>query len=111
MISVVNVRHYSGNYHYVGRPSPLGNPYRMGIHGSRSVVVSKYRLYLWNSIKYSDPLVLSELHKLHQISINSDLNLGCYCYPLPCHADVIKSCLHWIIDENINLYDNSVFVK
>jgi hypothetical protein len=25
------------------------------------------------------------------------LNLLCYCKPLPCHADVIRSCLEWLV--------------
>ena len=34
---------------YVGRPSPLGNPYAIGRDGDRAAVVARYRRWLWDN--------------------------------------------------------------
>ena len=32
-----------GHHEYIGRPSVLGNPYRIGIDGDRAQVIQKFR--------------------------------------------------------------------
>lgn len=79
---------------YIGRPSPLGNPYEIGIHGSRTEVIEKYKKLLEDSLK--DPL-----SKMSQAIGDIELilkgygkaELVCWCKPLACHGDVIKSVL------------------
>jgi hypothetical protein len=63
---------------YVGRPTKWGNPYQIGIHGSRDEVVMKYRRHLERS-----PMLLADLHELR------GKDLTCWCAPLACHADVL----------------------
>lgn len=73
---------------YVGRPmyrggwrlaaSPLANPFRIGVDGDREQVIAKYRDYLLDR-----PDFLARLPDLR------GKRLGCWCKPLPCHADVI----------------------
>lgn len=63
---------------YVGRPSKWGNPYTIGFDGTREEVIEKYRVWL-----QANPGLLADLHELH------DKILGCWCAPLPCHADVL----------------------
>jgi hypothetical protein len=73
---------------YVGRPmhrggwhlegSPLANPFRPGPDGSREEIVEKYRDWL---------LARSELLEL--LPGLRGRRLGCWCLPLPCHAQVI----------------------
>ncbi len=58
--------------------SPLANPFRIGADGDRDEVIAKYRLYL-----FSRPDLLARLPGLR------GGRLGCWCKPLPCHADVI----------------------
>lgn len=63
---------------YIGRPSKWGNPFVMPRDGNRSEVIEKYRQYLT-----SRPDLLADIHEL------KGRRLGCYCYPLPCHGDVL----------------------
>lgn len=62
----------------VDRTTKWGNPYRPGVHGSREEVIQLYREYLLGK-----PQLLDALQELH------GKVLGCWCAPLPCHADVL----------------------
>ena len=64
---------------YIGRPSIWGNPYKIGPDGTRAEVLEKYRTYILNTPKLRVRL--------------PDLDgkvLGCWCYPAPCHGDVLS---------------------
>jgi hypothetical protein len=74
--TVVNIRHQPCDL-YIGRPSKLGNPFRVGDHG-RAAAVEKYREYL-----------LGRPDLLEIVKTLGGKRLGCYCAPLPCHGDVI----------------------
>lgn len=60
---------------YIGRPSKWGNPFRIGVDGTREEVIQKYRRWVRDQ-----PLPFDELR---------GKNLGCYCHPHPCHGDVL----------------------
>jgi len=79
---IINIRfHDKGNkdsYQYIGRPSKWGNPYSIGKDGDRAEVIEKYRKYILNS-----PELLKALPEL------KGKRLGCWCFPLPCHGDVL----------------------
>jgi len=64
---------------YVGRPSRFGNPYSIFRHGSREEVIEKYRAYVLDS-----PTLLKTIKRTLRGKV-----LGCWCAPLPCHADVL----------------------
>jgi hypothetical protein len=82
---------------YVGRPSPLGNPYAIGKDGDRAAVVAKYRRWLWANHSSSREVRLA-LHDLLASARKGPLELVCWCAPQACHADVIASCLRWLGD-------------
>ncbi len=63
---------------YVGRPSKWGNPFAIGKDGIRQEVIAKYEAWL-----DSQPDLLDALPELR------GKVLGCWCYPMPCHADVL----------------------
>jgi hypothetical protein len=66
--------------YYIGRPSPFGNPYVIGKHGTREEVIKKYEEW----IRYGDGKhLLSRLHEL------DGLILGCWCHNVPCHGHVL----------------------
>ena len=77
---------------YVGRPSVLGNPFVVGVHGNRRECIDKYEVWLRVSILDHNSDQYKEINRLASLS---DGELSCHCYPLPCHADVIAK----IIDE------------
>jgi hypothetical protein len=84
---------------YVGRGSVLGNKFRIGVDGNRKEVIGKYRMWLWGEIKRNNEVILNELWRLVEIGRKKELVLLCWCKPLPCHGDVVKSCLEWM-DKN-----------
>lgn len=64
---------------YIGRPSKWGNPFVVGIDGTREQVVAKYRDWI-----QTQPHLLEALPEL------KGKVLGCYCSPQACHGDVLK---------------------
>lgn len=92
--TVVNRHHYKKGelprpWTYVGRGTPLGNPFTVQEHGQNALEL--YRRWLWDKIRGSDPQVLSAL-----ADIREDTNLVCSCAPRPCHADVICRAWAWL---------------
>lgn len=63
---------------YIGRPSKWGNPFAIGVDGTRDDVIRKYEEYLVNS-----PDLLNQIKELE------DKVLGCWCAPNKCHGDVL----------------------
>lgn len=43
MIRIENRKTYRGDGVYIGRPSLLGNPFKLGEHGTREKVIACYR--------------------------------------------------------------------
>lgn len=81
---------------YIGRPSPLGNPFQIGRDGNREEVVQKYRRYLWGKILEKDTEIIKALISIRKAADSGDVALECFCAPLPCHGDVIKSAVEWM---------------
>ena len=63
---------------FIGRPSIWGNPFVVGVDGSRSEVIGKYREWI-----RMQPRLLSRLPEL------KGKTLGCWCAPQMCHGDVL----------------------
>jgi len=78
---VVNIR-VSQYDIYIGRPSKWGNPYRIGVDGTREEVIEKYKVFIRNR-----PDLLGSLEELR------GKRLGCFCAPLACHGDVLVEIL------------------
>lgn len=92
--------------HYIGRggkgkkSSALANPFKLQDirnNAERDRVIAEYRRWLWNKILTGDSGVMTELSLLKQQAMHGDVQLLCFCKPLACHGDVIKSCLEWMI--------------
>jgi hypothetical protein len=84
---------------YVGRPSPLGNPFQLGLDGSRAEVIARYRLWLWARIQDPGSIQRRELERLLVRAQAGRLELLCWCAPLACHAEVIRSALTWLAKQ------------
>lgn len=82
---------------YVGRGSPLGNPYRptSASHHSEELThdgaLQLYRKWLYDKIRGNDRRVLQAMR-----SITEDMALVCSCSPRPCHADFVARAWHWM---------------
>lgn len=64
---------------YIGRPSRWGSPFMVGINGSRKNVMELYEGYLFSTPKLIESAVTELFGKV----------LGCWCYPLICHGDIL----------------------
>lgn len=74
---------------YVGRPTALGNPFRIGKDGSRSQVIAKYEAWLYGELGSTEGAERRAFDALLLKAKTGDLTLVCHCAPLACHADVI----------------------
>jgi hypothetical protein len=98
MITVVSKRgtyKIKGKAIYIGRPSILGNPFAVSVHG-HGVCIAMFRKWLWKQMQsdteqHKEVLRLAELHKN-----GTDLTLVCWCKPKPCHGDVIKRAIEYL---------------
>lgn len=72
-------QHLHTNTVYIGRPSKYGNPYVVGVDGTRTEVIALYREYLGNN-----PRLVAEFKKKLKGKV-----LVCWCKPRACHGDVI----------------------
>jgi hypothetical protein len=105
------------------RRSILGNPFEMRVESERMAVILAFRLYLnavdrkgrdpvgsAKSIAYSEcldlsdkwqrpnrPTMIAELDRVARLAADGDITLLCWCNPLPCHCDVLKSYFEWVI--------------
>jgi len=110
MIKVINIKEFGikqswfrienkipANWIYIGRGSVLGNWFKITPKTNRKQVIQLYKEWLWFKIKIKDQPVLAELARLVLLhKHHGELVLCCHCKPLPCHGDIIKSCLEWI---------------
>ena len=62
----------------IDRKSKWGNPYKMQTESDRLTVIKKYTYYILDSN------LLDSIHELE------DKWLYCWCYPKPCHGNVLK---------------------
>lgn len=74
---------------YVGRPSALGNPFRIGRDGTREEVIGLYESWLYQECGSDDSPQRAAFDELLRKGKAGDLTLVCHCAPLPCHGDVL----------------------
>ena len=79
---------------YIGRGSLFGNPYEVGVDGTRSEVIERFKK--WFTLLLRDPVFKAEVMKL------KGKRLGCFCHPERenCHGKVIANYLNSIMDES-----------
>lgn len=108
-----------GNYRlgddgfYIGRAMPryalsrsiLANPYKIKDLKNKDEILLKYKQWLWLEIKKQDEIwqLLNQMADL--IIANRHVQLVCWCKSemrkenKPCHGDVIRDAVKWIIRE------------
>jgi hypothetical protein len=100
-ILVLNKRSAGTRGEYVGRPSPLGNPFKLQRESDRDVVIGQYEDWLRERIRARDGRVCNELNRLYDIARDTGLlELVCWCAPKRCHADVIRTVLLEVLKRN-----------
>lgn len=98
-IEVVNTYHTKEG-EYIGRGTPLGNPFShmkgtkaQHIVSSREEAVAKYRDWLLKQLMEKNGEIINELNRLLMLARQGNLKLRCFCAPKSCHGDVIKEYL------------------
>ena len=64
---------------YIGRGSKWGNPYVIGLDGSRADVIVQYAEHVTSHPSLREDIVRELRGK----------DLVCYCSPLDCHGDIL----------------------
>ena len=67
----------------------MGNPFTIGVDGSREEVITLYKKYLWTVFKRGD--ITSE-----QVLSLKGKRLGCFCKPKACHGDVLVGLVNYL---------------
>lgn len=85
---------------YMGRPSPLGNPFAMKNESDRPVVIARFRKWLWSEINNINSKARAELFELaSRVKAGEKIRLVCWCSPKECHADIIVRAVKWLIES------------
>jgi hypothetical protein len=102
MIRIVNKRTHTPTRYdvYIGRGSPLGNPYSWKegtkaefIVGSREEAIAAYEPWFHRQ-RLNDTIVHAYLNKMKDSLLRGEpVNLVCFCAPDSCHGDIIKKYL------------------
>lgn len=88
---------------YVGRGSPLGNPFPMQGESMRDEVCEKFIEYFNKQKEIKDSPVRKELVVLFRRMVAGEkLNLQCFCKPRRCHADTLAECLNKAYQTHIS---------
>lgn len=105
MIEILNKRKTQQG-EYIGRPTPLGNPWRESAELSREEVIAKYKKWLdlqWQTGNIRVKAELLRLAKLYRE--NGELQLLCWCAPKPCHGEVIAEAIENIVVNDLDRGD------
>ena len=89
MIIVGNKKHGACGI-YVGRPSPLGNPFPLHNETDRAAVIRHYEDWLAEQLLDPCSAASSEMSRLATLARKQDICPVCFCAPKACHADIIK---------------------
>lgn len=92
IINVRNKRNYKGPGAYIGRPSPLGNPFPERKYG-REKAIKLYKDWLLR-VGLKNPVVCQAFDELVAKAKKEELNLICWCAPKACHGDVLAALIH-----------------
>jgi len=103
IVNIVNRRTTEDNSAvYVGRPTPLGNPFTAQQEGSREVAIAKYKQWLnlqWTTLNRRVTDELKVLAK--QLKRDGSITLSCWCAPESCHAEIVGDALIALINKDL----------
>lgn len=96
-VTVVNKKTWRGEGIYVGRPTPLGNPFSHQLGtvaefkvGTRDEAVDRYGPWLMDKLDTDNPTTRMFVLLVDECERSGEIVLVCHCKPERCHADVIK---------------------
>ena len=90
---------------YIGRPSVLGNPFFLKKEADRSLVIEKYRQWLWEQLKLRGEVFLELQRIAGLITSGHQVRLVCHCAPRACHGDIVLKAVRWLLENKERNYD------
>lgn len=98
-ITVIHISQASSRTVYLGRAMParglegsaLGNPFRLVGEAQRGSTIARYKIWLETKLEQRDAAVRGEMNRLYKLALGGDLELACWCAPLPCHCNVVQA--------------------
>lgn len=71
----------------------LANPFKVKPYGNleRDEAIERYEAYLQERIAVKDKAICTALNQIWLTAGKGEVELECFCAPLGCHADVVKS--------------------
>ncbi len=75
---------------YIGRGSPLGNPFPITKTDPRDAVIDRYKPWLETQIGKNSSTVIAALNHIAGRASDGGVDLVCYCAPARCHGEVIR---------------------
>ena len=98
MINIVNKKTYNGSGVYIGRPSPLGNPYThiadrrtlaQNVVKTRDEAVAKNAGWLDEQMSQNGVVAKTVRNLAVQYKRSGQLTLICWCAPQACHGHIL----------------------
>lgn len=90
-INVVNKYTFKGTvFVYIGRPSALGNPFKVATPAERGSAIVLFRDYLPEAYSKGGKVKKAIDDLVVKFKAGEEINLLCFCAPRPCHGDVIR---------------------
>lgn len=78
----------------IQRGTMWGNPYIIGVHGTRNEVIAKFEVY------FKQCILNGKITKAHLETLRR-MKLGCTCKPgLKCHGDIISSIVNMTFKDH-----------
>lgn len=94
---------------YMGRGSPLGNPFYMRNEAMRDVVCDQFYDYFCERVNGEYPPIMNELERLIELYMEEgQLKLQCFCKPKRCHTDTIREYLVWELNNRGIIVEDGV---
>jgi len=87
--TIVNMRDTNAYDYRIDRKTEFGNPYKIGLDGTRQDCIDQYRRMFLYRVRFNPQF-------RRKILAMKGKRLGCWCKPLPCHGDVIVEFLEKI---------------
>jgi hypothetical protein len=85
---------------YVGRPTLLGNPFKVTFEAQRGLMVDKYEEWLAQRMRHPNNPVYHEVMRLvEMVKSGQSLALECTCAPRRCHADILKRTIEQLLEK------------
>lgn len=80
--------------------SGLGNPFKLGPHESRGATIERFKEWCWREYN-KNPEYKEKIDSLaRRVKKGENIELVCFCKPNPCHGDILKKFIDWLVDNN-----------